>query len=96
MTMVNESHRMMIPEEYSMNDDNIPDGSYDDIDVSLHEEVNRRISTARARQQHERNRLMKHADRNPAINEKLERLNDITEKRIQGILNWAREQSACL
>jgi hypothetical protein len=77
-----------------MIDESIPEGGYEGIDVSFWEEVHRRIKTARARQEHERNRLMKHADRNPAILEKLKKLHEATEKRIQRILKWAQEQSA--
>jgi hypothetical protein len=80
-------------EEDCMVDEKIPDGGYDGIDVSLWEEVGRRISTARARQQHEQNRMMKHIDKNPAIREKLEKLKESTEKRIERILKWAKEQS---
>lgn len=76
-----------------MNNAIIPDGGYEGIDVSLWEEVSRRISTARAREQHEQNRLMKHIEKNPAVREKIDKLRDITEKRIQRILKWAQEQS---
>jgi len=76
-----------------MSNESIPEGGYEGIDVSLWEEVTRRISTARAREQHEQNRLMKHLEKNPAVREKIDKLRDITEKRIQRILTWAQEQS---
>lgn len=67
--------------------------SYKGIDESLREEVDRRIKKALARHKQERDRLMKPSGKNGSADEKIQKLSEETQRRINRILQWAREQS---
>jgi hypothetical protein len=79
--------------EYMMIDDNDHGEGYEGIDQSLWEEVDRRIERALSKQKHEQNRLLKTTEDNALREAKIRKLRDETKKRIDRILQWAREQN---